>query len=259
MQSTPPGQPSLFDDGEMYDFLCEGQDYGIDFYVSLAREAKGPVLDIACGTGRVLLPVLQAGTDADGLDLFRPMLDTARRKADALGLSPTLHRGDMADFQLPRRYALIMITFNAFCHMLTTEDQIRCLRCIRRHLLPDGLLAFDGAFPGLAWIGAPQDQRELEGETKHPRTGKTVRCYDIRSFDRVAQVQRSRMEVELDHDDGTTCIIHRSEFHVRWTYKAELELLLRAAGFARYEICGGFDRRPLAQETDQMVVLAWAS
>jgi hypothetical protein len=166
----------------------------------------------------------------------------------------------MADFQLPRRYALIMITFNAFCHMLTTEDQLRSLGCIRRHLLPGGLLAFDGGFPGLAWIGAPQDQRELEGETKHPRTGQTMRCYDIRSFDRVAQVQRSRMEVELDEDDGTTRIIHRSEFHVRWTYKAEMELLLRAAGFARYEICGGFDRRrPLALETDQLVVLAWAS
>ena len=133
----------------------------------------------------------------------------------------------MADFQMPRRYALVMITFNAFCHMLTTEDQLRCLECIRRHLLPGGLLAFDGAFPGLAWIGASQDRRELEGETKHPRTGQTIRCYDTRSFDRVAQLQRSRNEVELDEADGTTRIIHRSEFLVRWTYKAEMELLLR--------------------------------
>jgi SAM-dependent methyltransferase len=257
MQSTPPGEPSPFDDGELYDILCQGFDYGIEFYVGLARETKGPVLEIACGTGRVLLQVLEAGIDADGLDLFEPMLATARRKAAALRLSPNLYRGDMADFQMPRRYSLVTITFNAFCHMLTTEDQLRCLECIRRHLLPGGMLAFDGAFPSLAWIGAPQDQRELEGETKHPRTGQTIRCYDIRSFDRVAQLQRSRNEVELDEADGTTRIIQRSEFLVRWTYKAEMELLLRAAGFARYEICGGFDRRPLTQETDQMVVLAW--
>jgi ubiquinone/menaquinone biosynthesis C-methylase UbiE len=117
MQSTPPGVPSPFDDGELYDITCQGLDYGIDFYVGLAREAKGPVLDVACGTGRILLPVLQAGADADGLDLFQPMLDTARRKADALGFAPTLQRGDMADFQMPRRYALVMITFNAFCHL----------------------------------------------------------------------------------------------------------------------------------------------
>ena len=73
----------------------------------------------------------------------------------------------------------------------------------------------------------------------------------------VAQIQRSRNEIELDEPDGTTRIIHRSEFFVRWTYKPEMELLLRAAGFARYEICGGFDRRPLTQETDLMIVLAW--
>jgi SAM-dependent methyltransferase len=257
MESTPPGEPSPFDDGELYDILCQGLDYGIDFYVGLAREAKGPVLDIACGTGRVLLPVLQAGVDADGLDLFQPMLDTARRKSAALGLSPVLYRGDMTDFELPRRYALVMITFNAFCHMLTTENQLRCLTCIRRHLLPGGLLAFDGAFPGLAWIGASQDERVLEGETRHPRTGEIMRMYDTRGFDRVAQVQRSRNEIELDAADGTTRIIHRSEFFVRWTYKPEMELLLRAAGFARYEVCGGFDRRPLTEETDAMVVLAW--
>ena len=75
------GEPSPFDDGELYDILCHGLDYGIDFYVGLPREAKGPVLEIACGTGRILLPVLQAGVDADGMDLFQPMLDTARRKA----------------------------------------------------------------------------------------------------------------------------------------------------------------------------------
>jgi SAM-dependent methyltransferase len=258
MEAQPTADtPSPFDDGELYDILCQGLDYGIDFYVGLAREAKGPVLDIACGTGRVLLPVLQAGVDADGLDLFGPMLDTARRKAAALGLSPGLYRGDMADFQMQRRYALVMITFNAFCHMLTTEDQVRCLGCIRRHLLPGGLLAFDGGFPGLEWIGAPQDRRHLEGETRHPRTGQLLRMYDTRHFDRVEQTQRSINEIEAVGADGGVTVIHRSEFLVRWTYKAEMALLLRAAGFRRWEICGDFDRRPLTRETDNLIVFAW--
>src|SRR5438105_7878208 len=104
----------------------------------------------------------------------------------------------MADFHMPRRYALVLITYNAFCHMLTTDDQLRCLTCIRRHLLPGGLLAFDGVFPGLRWIGAAQDTRAFEGETTHPRTGQKMRFYDIRSFDRVKQIQRSRYEVEMD-------------------------------------------------------------
>ena len=88
MQSTPPGQSSPFDDGEFYDVMCQGLDYGIDFYVGLAKEAKGPVLDIACGTGRILLPVLQSGAE-HGLDLFQPMLNTARAKALLSDYRPT--------------------------------------------------------------------------------------------------------------------------------------------------------------------------
>ena len=96
--------PSVFDDGDAYDLLLGGKDvpYGLDFYTALARQAQGPVLDIACGTGRILLPCLQAGVDIEGLDLFEPMLKTLRAKGAALGLSPRLHQADMSDFSLPR-------------------------------------------------------------------------------------------------------------------------------------------------------------
>src|SRR5205807_10445494 len=98
--------PSPFDDGELYDIWCGGLTYAIDFFVELARQANGPVLDIACGTGRILLPCLQAGADVDGLDLSEPMLSTLRKKAAALQLAPRLYTADMSDFELPRRYAL---------------------------------------------------------------------------------------------------------------------------------------------------------
>src|SRR6516162_2721962 len=111
--------PSTFDDGDLYDLMTKGIPYGLDFYVALAREANGPVLDIACGTGRILLPCLQAGVDIEGLDLFEPMLKTLRAKATALGLAPRLHHADMSDFSLPRRYGLLMIPFNAFIHNMT--------------------------------------------------------------------------------------------------------------------------------------------
>src|SRR4051794_12467667 len=68
MSTQQSADPSTFDDGEWYDVMCQGLDYGIDFYAGLAREAKGPVLEIACGTGRILLRCAQAGVDIDGLD-----------------------------------------------------------------------------------------------------------------------------------------------------------------------------------------------
>lgn len=258
MDVKPSAEPSSpFDDGELYDVLFKDFSYGIDFYVGRAREAKGPVLDICCGTGRILLPCAQAGADIDGLDLSEPMLNTLRKKTETLHLSPRLYRADMSDFELPRRYALIMITFNAFIHNLTQEAQVRCLELCRQHLAPGGLLTFDVFFPGLGYIGGQENVRVLELETRHPQTGQTLRNYDTRGFDRVEQIQRSLNEVETLDEQGNVKTIQRSEFQVRWIYKAEMALLLRVAGFARWEIHGDFEGRPLNRETDAMIVLAW--
>lgn len=81
--------------------------------------------------------------------------------------------------------------------------------------------------------------------------------YDTRAFDRVAQVQHSVNEIELLDAQGNVQVVHRSQVSSRYMYKNELELLLRVAGFARWEIYGDFDRRPLTNETDAMIVAAW--
>jgi SAM-dependent methyltransferase len=257
MNNSSSTLPTPFDDGEAYDLLFKDLPYGLDYYTGLAREASGPVLDICCGTGRILLPGLKAGVDIEGLDLFAPMLDTLRRKAREFGLKPRLHQADMSSFDLPRHFALIMIPFNAFGHNMTQEAQIRCLSLCRQHLLPGGLLAFDTFFPSLAIIGTPQNTRVLEGEMPHPTTGLPMRMFDTRSFDRVAQVQHSINELELLDAEGRVQQVYRSEMRLRYIFKNEMELLLRAAGFARFEIFGDFDRRPLTREDDAMIVEAW--
>jgi SAM-dependent methyltransferase len=258
MEPQQSGSPGPFDDGGLYDVLCSGLDYGNDYYVDLARRAKGPVLDVACGTGRILLPCLRAGADAEGLDLFDGMLARLRHKAAAEGFDPPLHRADMREFRLARRFALVMIPFNAFIHNMTADAQISCLRHCREHLQPGGLLAFDVAFPDPAAVVGTDGKRVLEGEVIHQETGLPVRMYDTRAFDRVAQTQRSLMEVELLDAGGNIVETHRWDFTVRYFYATELELLLRLAGFSRWELFGGFDRRPLAKETDAIVVEARA-
>jgi SAM-dependent methyltransferase len=247
---------SPFDDGELYDVLFHNFNFGTDFYVKLAREAKGPVLEIACGTGRILLPCLQAGADIEGLDYFAPMLNTLRKKAEALGLKPTLHQADMSDFQLPRKYALITITFNAFINNLTQEAQIRCLERCREHLLPGGKLVFDIFFPGLHIVGAAENTRVLEAEIPHPHTGLPMRMYDTRTFDRVQQTQHSINELEFLDAAGNIQTVHRSEVVMRYVYKEEMALLLRVAGFTSWEIYGDFEGTPLTQETQMMIVVA---
>jgi hypothetical protein len=163
----------------------------------------------------------------------------------------------MSDFRLPRRFALIMIPFNAFIHNMTADAQIRCLQLCREHLLPGGLLAFDTFFPGKEIIIATEGTRVLEGEFAHRDTGLPVRLYDTRSFDRVAQIQHSRNDIEFLDASGRVTATHPSQISLRWIYKNEMELLLRLAGFTRWQIYGDFDRRPLVNETDSMIVEAW--
>ena len=166
----------------------------------------------------------------------------------------------MRSFRLDRRYALIIIPFNAVVHCITTDEQVACLTRCREHLTPGGLLAFDTFFPDLAIIGAKDTTRVLEGETTHPETGLPVRVYDTRTFDRVEQTMHSVTDIEFLDGKGNVAVRHPPQTTmIRWIYKGEIDLLLRAAGFDRWEIAGGYDGRPLVKETDAMIVKAWTN
>ena len=255
--ATSPPLPTPFDDAALYDALFEDFDFDRDFYLGLARGAGGPVLEVSCGTGRVLLPILEAGVDIEGLDLSAPMLERLEKKARARGLSPRLHRGDMRGFVLPRRYALVIIPFNGFVHCLTTNDQLACLRACRVHLAPGGRLAFNTFFPGRGSEPSTEGVPVLEGEGRHPASGRAVRIYDTRTRDWVAQVQHSEIEIQELDAAGRVVASHRSTTDMRWTWKPELELLLEAAGFERHEISGGFGGEPPSAESGLLVVSAW--
>jgi SAM-dependent methyltransferase len=248
---------SPFEDAELYDILFADLRYDLDFYLDLAREIAEPVLEVACGTGRILIPCLQEGVAIEGLDLYPAMLDRLKQRAVELGFAPRLYQADMREFSLPHRYRLIFIAFNGFVHCLTTEDQLKTLRSCRRHLLPGGCFALTLFYPGREILTGPEGVPVLEREAKDIATGHTFRLFDTRSVDRVRQVQHSRMEIQELDAGGQIVASHLSETDMRWTFKPEMELLLTLAGFRRYEIFGGLDRRPLERDTDLMIVTAW--
>jgi SAM-dependent methyltransferase len=242
----------------LYDVAYAWHTADIPFWVTRAQQAAGPVLEAGCGTGRVLIPTLQAGVDAEGLDLHPGMLDVLKKKATAVGLSARVHLADMRDFTMARRYALITIPFRGFMHLLTTEDQLRALRCMREHLEPGGSLVLNLFYPTLERMVEPGDVERIEREFDHPETGLPVALVSVRrESDRVRQVLHAEMELRESDARGYAGAVHRHRFSLRWTYRFEMELLLRAAGFPRFEVRGGFDGRPLERDTDEMVWTAW--
>lgn len=120
----------------------------VAFFVAAAADAGGPVLEVGCGTGRVLLPAARAGVEITGLDSSPQMLDVCRKKLldepDAVRSRVTLVEADMRDFTLTQRaFALVTLPFRPFQHLTTVEEQISCLTSIHRHLADGGRLILD--------------------------------------------------------------------------------------------------------------------
>lgn len=249
---------SPYDSPELYDLLFDALDFDIPFWQKVAREANGPVLEIGCGTGRVLLRLLESGFDADGLDLSEAMVERFRTKARPKRWDGRAFVGDMKNFSLARCYARVICAFNSFAHCETTDDQLRALHCFRAHLLPGGALVLHMSYPGPQYWSEPDGIPVLEAEAADGSNGRTIQMWDTRTKDPVAQLQRSEIEIrELDRG-GRTAATHRFTTLQRWVYRFELELLLRLAGFSRWRITGGFDDRPLAKPDEQMLAWAWS-
>jgi SAM-dependent methyltransferase len=254
---TNKKKPSPYDAPELYDLLFESFDFDLAFWLKVAREAGGPVLEAGCGTGRVLLRLLEAGLDADGFDLSGPMIVRFRAKARKKAWQKRVIEADMREFSLPRRYARVICAFNGFAHCETTDDQVRALRCFLEHLEPGGALVLHMSYPGPKYWTEPDGVPTLEIEAKNPSTGRMVQMWDTRTKDPVAQLQRSEVEIREVDETGRPAASYRSKTSQRWVYRYELELLFRTAGFSRWTIWGGFDGKPLADPQDQMIAWAW--
>jgi SAM-dependent methyltransferase len=222
----------------------------VEFYLELAREAAGPVLELACGTGRVLLEIARAGFPCTGVDASASMLSALRRKPFPRSLR--LACAPMQSFDLGSdRFMLIYSAFRGFQHLYTVEDQLACLACVRRHLAPRGLFAFDVFNPDPARMALPEEPEtedlrfELDGE-------QVVRYTAVRR-DPVAQLIHLTMRYERRR--GSQVLGSDSvSLRMRYFFRFELEHLLARAGFAGVSVYGDFRRAPLTPRSGFGVV-----
>ena len=217
------------------------------FYVSEAKKAKGKVLEVGCGSGRIYLPMLAAGVDAYGIDISPKMLAVLEKNANAGGLAPHVKLSDMRNFNHREKFSLIIIPFRAFLHMLTTKDQISTLKNLRAHLAPGGKLMLNFFLPSPDYISS--------------KYGKGRRNKEF--FDRKNGIAVTSESYFMDEPDQTVqCIFRVSKrgrqiaiqhFTITLLYKKEFELLLRLAGFSKWQVYGGFKKEKLASSKQEMV------
>jgi SAM-dependent methyltransferase len=204
----------------------------VQFYVALAKEADGPLVELAIGNGRVAIPVAQAtGRPVLGIDSSPAMLEQARARAVAAGVELDLREGDMRELEIAEPAALIYCPFRALLHLPTWSDRRRTFERVAASLVPGGRFAWN-AFAFDHRVAASLDGRHHKAPVPH-----SVRY----------AVGDNRIDLTLD--DGAASSLW-------WATKNEWLGLLDVAGLELEALYGDFDRQPFTQDSREYVFVA---
>lgn len=230
----------------------------VAFYLDCARRFGSPVLELGTGTGRVLLPLADAGHQVWGLDLSPAMLAVAGRKLAArpdLSGRVRLVEADMTRFNLGRRFPLVLVPARAFQHVIDPDQQRAALTCIRSHLEPGGRLVLDLFEPRLETVVEGGPMPIPVRERRDPASGELLRRTVIeRRCDPMRQVIEERLCFEKVGPDGDVTPLGESSWALRWTLRQEMRWLLELSGFEPVEEYSDFRGSPRAYAREQLWV-----
>jgi SAM-dependent methyltransferase len=234
----------------------------VPFFVEAARESGGLVLEVGCGTGRVLIPTARAGVTIDGLDHSSSMLALCRaslaREAPEVQGRVRLHQGDMREPPVDGPYALITIPFRTSLHLLNVEDQLRTLAALRERLRPGGRLILDVFNPSLPLLA---DERVLrEPVVEHAFTmpdGRRVVCsWLVVARDYATQVQEIEFTFHATAPDGRVDV-QQERLSLRYLFRYEADHLLERSGFRVDAVYGDYERGPFGSTyPGELIVMA---
>lgn len=235
----------------------------VEFYRDLAETAAGrgeDVLEIACGTGRITLELAGIASAVVGLDISSAMLNVARVKASGMpGLSWV--EADMRWFDLDHRFGLVIIPGHSFQNLNTPEDQCSCLESIKKHLLPDGLLAIHLDHQDVDWLGELMGDLggrfESAEEFAHPESGRRVQASRAWWYERSSQTATVQTIWEVHGEDGE--VIDRvgsGRIGIHCVFPFEMKHLLARQGFQEVAVYGDFLKNPFQEQSSEMIWVA---
>lgn len=248
---------------QLYDEAIHDWPGEIDFYRQIIQETLSQsVLEVACGTGRVLLRLADEDIQVTGVELSTTMLNVARTKA-AGKPNVTLVQGDMKSFDLNQTFPLAIIPGHSFQFMRTPAEQVACLETIKRHLVPHGTLVVHLDHQEIDWLGSLRTDTggdfDIESEVSHPVTGNRIRIAKAWTYDPVTQTAAAiTRHEELDAHGQIISRRDSEPAHLHCVFPFEMEHLLYRAGYSVEHVYGNFFRQPLQSDSTEMVWVAQA-
>ena len=251
MSMKPSDCGGLYADGRHYDRQYAGMTGDIPFYLKQAGRYGGPVLELACGTGRITIPLAKQGIDITGLDVSGGMLQQAEANAARTGASVSWIQADCCRFSLGSRFKLILIPFNSIAHLHDPESIEGCFACVKKHLSDGGRFIVDIFNPRLDILVRDPSERYPVAEYPDPDGRGTVTVTENNIYDAASQVNHIKWYYRIgDSSDESV-----EELNMRVFFPQELDALLRNGSFIIDAKYGDFDESPFTSESPRQIAV----
>jgi len=240
----------------LYDWEHDQYVADVDVHVGFARRFGGPVLELACGTGRLLGPLARAGFACTGVDSSAAMLERARVRLERFpGTHTTLVEQRLETLDLGRQFRTIILGLDSFGLLVKGDDQVRALKTARTHATHDGRLIVDVANGNLRGSVEPPEELIHDLTLPDPESGRPITKFILRRPRPADQLDELMFFYDEQDERG---YLRRSmvELRLRWFTRFELELLLQSAGWQVDELYGNYDLDPYGPTSDRLLVVA---
>jgi SAM-dependent methyltransferase len=223
---------------DIYDSFVQ-VNFDIPFFLNAAKECQGEVLELMSGTGRISIPLVEAGVKLICVDMSLDMLSILRRKMESRRLSIEIHQADVCEFNLDRQFKLIILPFNSFSEILSADDQLKALKRIFQHLKPGGVFictlhnpiirkkSFDG-------------QLHLWGNYPLPEKKGTLLFWVTEDFDDDGTIVNGVEFFEEYNSSGILNFKRMVEFSFTLISKEEFEEMANSVGFKIKKVYGNY-------------------
>ena len=245
-------EQTLYDDSIFYD-LVHGEfapPETLAFYEDKIALYGSPVLELACGSGAYMIPLVEKGVSVVGIDISGGMLSRAKEKAAGRNVTLDLRTGDIRDFELNQQFPLILLLGNSLQHLLTREDVEKCFDAIKRHLTPNGRFIVEVFNPSLKILTRPADENVLDSEYE-TEEGKMTLTGSV-NYDAATQINH----INWIYKNVMTGKSKQVSFTMRQFFPQELDALLHYNNFQIEQKFGDRDGSPFESGSPRQIVVA---
>ncbi|MFB7642430.1 class I SAM-dependent methyltransferase [Peribacillus butanolivorans] len=241
-----------YDDPILYDKENEAYIEGLSYLLKWASKTEGPIIDLACETGRATIPLASKGYKLIGVDIHKGMLDEAKRKSSNLNLQIDWVEQDCTRLNLNVKSNLIFSVGNSFQHFLTNEAQDGLLSSVNKHLELGGVFIFGTRFPSTEELLQPITEEYWKTNVDKDTQNK-VDVYTISAYDSLSQIQHYTTIRKFLNKEGKIIDEQRTNIRLRYVFPKEMERILFANGFEIVNIFKDWNETPITNDSYGMI------